>query len=75
MSEERSKTNAYFRSYYQKNKDRIKAIQKKYYESNKGRLTGQNRDRYRNDADYRQNKLLKMAEYRRNRVRIPVTVP
>jgi hypothetical protein len=68
---DRSKTNAYFRSYYQKNKDRIKAIQKKYYESNKGRLTIQNRDRYRNDTDYRQKKLLKMAEYR-NRKRIPV---
>lgn len=67
----RAKTNAYFRSYYQKNKEKIKATQKKYYEKNRDRLTIQIREKYHNDDEHRQRKLKKMAEYR-NRMRSPV---
>jgi len=71
-AKDRQNKNAYFRSYYQKNKDKIKATQKKYYERNREKITIQSREKYHNDDDHRQRKLIKMAEYR-NRIKPQVT--
>lgn len=57
--------NLYYRSYYHRNKGKIKAIQKKYYENNKTQCKQKVKDRYHSDPEFRQRKLLKMAEYRR----------
>ena len=71
-AKDRQNKNAYFRSYYQKNKDKIKATQKKYYERNREKITIQSREKYHNDDNHRQQKLIKMAEYR-NRIKPQVT--
>ena len=67
----REKINEYFRSYYQRNKDKIKAAHKKYYDKKKEIIAQRSKEKYHNDDEHRQRKLKKMSEYR-NRMKPPM---
>lgn len=67
MSQTKSKYTEYHKNYYLKNKDKIRNNQHLYNEINKDRILKYNKDKYNNNAEYRERKkeLMKINYYRK----------